>query len=94
MSVVEVRAVLVRVTVTKSCSVQLRYVLLSDVGVGHWSTSVPVALAVVKGMEISKKVKIYGYKNSDLPKLNLENVEVLIKKKLLEKNLIKPIYLS
>ena len=53
-----------------------------------------IALAVARGLKISKKVKIYGFKNADLPKLNLENVEVLIKKKLLEKNLIKPLYLS
>ena len=67
--------------------------VLVNNGPGSYST-IRVALAVVKGMEISKKVKIYGFKNADLPKLNLENVEVLIKKNLLEKNLIKPLYLS
>ena len=53
-----------------------------------------MALAVAKGMEISKKVKIYGYKNSDLPQFSLENIEVLINKNLIEKNLIKPLYSS
>ena len=67
--------------------------VLVNNGPGSYST-IRVALAVVKGMEISKKVKIYGYKNSDLPQFSLENIEVLINKKLIEKKLIKPLYLS
>ena len=35
-----------------------------------------------------------GLQIQDLPQFNLENIEILINKKLLEKNLIKPIYLS
>ena len=67
--------------------------ILINQGPGSFST-LRIALAVARGIKISKKLKIYGFKNADLPKLNLENVEVLIKKKLLEKNLIKPLYLS
>ena len=53
-----------------------------------------IALSVAKGIKISNNVKLYGYKNEDLPIFNLENIEILINKNLLEKNLIKPLYLS
>ena len=45
-------------------------------------------------MKISKNVKIFGYRNCDLPQFKLENIEILINKNLIEKNLIKPLYLS
>ena len=67
--------------------------ILINIGPGSFS-SVRSAMTVAKGMKISKKVKLYGFKNSDLAQFNLENIEILIKKKLLEKNLIKPLYLS
>ena len=47
-----------------------------------------------KMFELSKKVNLFGFKNSDLGHFNLANIEVLIKKDLLQKNLIKPLYLS
>ena len=53
-----------------------------------------MALSVAKGIRIAKKVKLFGFKNSDLPQFNLENIEILINKNLIEKNLIKPLYLS
>jgi hypothetical protein len=37
---------------------------------------------------------LFGFKNSNLPQFNLANIEVLIAKNLLEKKLIKPLYLS
>ena len=46
------------------------------------------------GLKISKKVKLYGYIDTNLKVFNQENIEELLNKKLLEKNLIKPIYLS
>jgi len=67
--------------------------ILVNSGPGSFS-SVRVALAVAKGIKISKKVKLFGFKNSDLPQFKLENIELLINKNLLEKNLIKPLYLS
>ena len=45
-------------------------------------------------MEISKKVRLFGYKNSDLKEFDQENIEKLLGEKLIEKKLIKPIYLS
>ena len=53
-----------------------------------------ISLAIAKGLVISKKIKLFGYKSADLEAFNQENVEKLIEKKLIEKKLIKPIYLS
>ena len=66
--------------------------ILVNNGPGSFS-SIRVALAVAKGIKITKNVKLYGFKNYDLPQLTLENVEILINKNLLEKNLIKPLYI-
>ena len=67
--------------------------VLVNNGPGSFS-STRVSLAVAKGIKISKKINLFGYKNSDLEQFNLANIELLIKKKLAQKNLIKPIYLS
>ena len=67
--------------------------VLVNSGPGSFS-SLRTSLAVAKGIKISKKVNLFGYKNSDLGQFSPANIEVLIKKKLLQKNLIKPIYLS
>ena len=67
--------------------------VLVNNGPGSFS-SLRISLAVAKGIKISNKVSLFGYKNSDLGQFNLANIELLIKKKLLQKNLIKPIYLS
>ena len=62
-------------------------------GPGSFS-SIRASLAAAKGIKISKKINLFGFKNSDLGQFNLVNIEFLIKKNLLQKNLIKPIYLS
>ena len=49
---------------------------------------------MAKGIKISKKINLFGFKNSDLGHFSLANIELLIEKNLLEKNLIKPLYLS
>ena len=67
--------------------------ILINNGPGSFS-SMRVSLAVAKGIKISKSTKIFGFKNQDLPQFSLENIEVLINKKLLEKDLIKPLYSS
>ena len=53
-----------------------------------------ISLAVAKGLEISKKIKLFGYKSTDLEVFNQENIDKLIQENLIEKKLIKPIYLS
>ena len=69
------------------------FTVLVNNGPGSFST-IRVALAVAKGIEISNKVKLFGFKDEDLSQFNLENIEFLINKKLIEKKLIKPLYLS
>jgi hypothetical protein len=51
-------------------------------------------LAVAKGIKITKNINLFGFKDSDLGQFKLINIELLFKKKLLQKNLIKPIYIS
>ena len=74
-------------------NVDKNFSILINNGPGSFST-IRVALSVAKGIKISNNVKLFGFKNSDLPQFNLENIEVLINKNLIEKNLIKPLYLS
>ena len=74
-------------------NIDKHFSVLVNNGPGSYST-IRVALAIAKGIEISKKAKIFGYKDIDLPHFNLENIEVLINKNLIEKKLIKPLYTS
>ena len=67
--------------------------ILVNNGPGSFS-SIRVSLAVAKGIKISKKINLYGYKNADLGQFNLINIKLLIKKNLAQKNLIKPLYIS
>tara|TARA_B100002052_G_C15723479_1_gene525273 strand:- start:352 stop:735 length:384 start_codon:yes stop_codon:yes gene_type:complete len=67
--------------------------IIVNQGPGSFS-SIRTSLAVAKGLEISKKTKLFGFKNNDLKIFDQKNVEKLIKNNLIEKNLIKPIYLS
>ena len=69
------------------------FTVIVNQGPGSFS-GVRISLAVAKGLEISKSIKLYGYKSSDLRVFDQENVEKLLSKKLVEKKLIKPIYLS
>ena len=70
-----------------------KFSILVNSGPGSFS-SLRISLAVAKGIKISKKINLFGYKNADLSQFNLVNIELLIKKKLIQKKLIKPIYLS
>jgi tRNA A37 threonylcarbamoyladenosine modification protein TsaB len=67
--------------------------IIVNSGPGSFS-SIRISLAVAQGIKLSKKIKLFGYKNSDLEQFSLANIELLIKKDLLQKNLIKPLYLS
>ena len=70
-----------------------KFSIIVNQGPGSFS-STRTSLAVAKGLKISKKISIYGYRNTDLQDFNQENIEKLVNKKLIEKKLIKPIYLS
>ena len=68
-----------------------KYSILVNIGPGSYS-SLRISLAVAKGIKIVYGLDLYGFKNTDLHELNLENIEILIKNKQLENNLINPIY--
>ena len=70
-----------------------QFTILVNMGPGRFS-SIRIALSVVKGIKISTKANIFGFKNSNLLQFNLANIEVLINKNLITKKLIKPLYLS
>ena len=70
-----------------------QFSILVNKGPGSFS-SIRASLAVARGIRISKKIILYGFKDSDLCQFNLANVELLINRNLLQKNLINPIYIS
>jgi len=74
-------------------NIDKKFSILINNGPGSFST-IRVALSVAKGIKISNNVQLFGFKNSDLSQFNLENIEVLINNNLIEKKLIKPLYLS
>ena len=74
-------------------NIHSKFSILVNNGPGSFS-SIRTSLAVAKGIKISKKINLFGFKNSDLGRFSLANIELLIKKNLIEKNLIKPLYLS
>ena len=74
-------------------NVDKNFSILINNGPGSFST-IRVALSIAKGIKISNNVKLFGFKDKDLSQFNLENIEILINKSLIEKKLIKPLYLS
>ena len=74
-------------------NIDKNFSILINNGPGSFST-IRVALSVAKGIKISNNVKLFGFKDEDLSQFTLENIEVLINKNLIEKKLIKPLYLS
>tara|TARA_B110000438_G_C15657622_1_gene582386 strand:+ start:482 stop:865 length:384 start_codon:yes stop_codon:yes gene_type:complete len=82
-------------TITKKHNLKIDKTLSIIVNVGPGSFSaIRTSLTVAKGLQLSRGAKLYGYNNSDLVEFNLKNIELLIKKNLLENKLIKPVYLS
>ena len=74
-------------------NIDKNFSILINNGPGSFST-IRVALSVAKGIKLSNNAKLFGFRNSDLPRFNLENIEFLINKNLIEKKLINPLYLS
>jgi len=69
------------------------FTILVNSGPGSFS-SMRTSLAVAKGIKLTKKSNYFGYKNTDLGKFSLVNIEHLLKRNLIQKNLIKPLYIS
>ena len=70
-----------------------KFSIIVNIGPGSFS-SIRTSLSVAKGMKISKNINLYGFKNSDLKQFDLENIDILLCKGLIQNKLIKPIYLS
>ncbi|MDC0903277.1 hypothetical protein OAS21_02310 [Pelagibacteraceae bacterium] len=74
-------------------NIDKNFTILVNIGPGSFST-IRVALVAAKGITISKGAALFGFKDIDLPQFNPINIELLTNKKLIEKNLIKLLYLS
>ena len=68
-----------------------KYSIIFNQGPGSYS-SLRIGLSVAKGIQIVHGIKLYGYKNSQLEKLKLENIENLIKNNKLEEKEVRLIY--
>ena len=77
----------------KKVKIDRNFSILVNVGPGSFS-GIRISIAAAKGIKIATGANIYGYKDKDLSVFNLKNIELLIKKNLLQNKLIKPIYLS
>ncbi len=77
----------------KNANIDKNFSVIVNIGPGSFS-GIRISLAIGKGIKISKGAKLYGYKGTDLDKFSRKNIELLIKKNLIENNLIKPVYLS
>ena len=64
--------------------------ILVNIGPGSFS-SLRTSLSVAKGIKISKKINLFGYKNDDLGQFSLANIELLIQKKFIRKKFDKPL---
>ena len=84
---------ILNLTKKHKANIDKNFSILVNNGPGSFST-IRVALAVAKGIVISTKANLFGFKNIDLPQFNLVNIELLINENLIEKKLIKPLYLS
>ena len=84
---------ILNLTTKHKANIDKNFSILVNSGPGSFS-AIRVALSVAKGIKISKNTKLFGFRNIDLPQFNLDNIELLIKKDLIQKNLIKPLYLS
>ena len=77
----------------KKAKIGKNFSIIVNIGPGSFS-GIRISLAVAKGIKISKGGKLFGYKDQDLGEFNAKNIELLIKKKLIQNYLIKPVYLS
>ena len=77
----------------KKVKIDRNFSILVNIGPGSFS-GIRISIAAAKGIKIVTGANIYGYKSNDLGDFNLKNIELLIKKNLLQNKLIKPIYLS
>ena len=77
----------------KKAIIDKDFSIIVNIGPGSFS-GIRISIAVAKGIKISKGSKLYGYKDQDFANFDLKNIKLLIKNKLIQNNLIKPVYLS
>ena len=77
----------------KKVKIDKNFSILVNIGPGSFS-GIRISIAAAKGIKIATGANIYGYKDKDLSDFNLKNIELLIKKNLIQNKLIKPIYFS
>ena len=77
----------------KKVKIDKNFSILVNIGPGSFS-GIRISIAAAKGIKIATGASIYGYKDKDLSDFNLKNIELLIKKNLIQNKLIKAIYLS
>ena len=77
----------------KKVKIDKNFSILVNIGPGSFS-GIRISIAAAKGIKIVSGANIYGYKDKDLGDFTLKNIELLIKKNLIQNKLIKPIYLS
>ena len=77
----------------KKVKIDKNFSILVNIGPGSFS-GIRISIAAAKGIKIATGANIYGYKDKDLSDFNLKNIELLIKKNLIQNKLIKAIYLS
>ena len=66
-----------------------KFSILVNNGPGSFS-SIRITAAIAKGLKISKKINLFGFNDNDLGQFSLANIELLIKKNLLQKICLNP----
>ena len=82
-----------RIVSQKGANINEDFSVIVNMGPGSFS-GIRISIAIAKAMKIVNGVRLFGFKDTNLNEFDLKNIELLIKKNLLENNLIKPVYMS